>query len=874
MKNRKQAAKQAVKRNCSLKRTASKLGKVWMLACFCLFLSGCSSIIYNGNLKIEPYEPETVPPVWDEPEYEPDIMSFTEDGKPAFYILDGHESDPSQMAGFKLLDLIDGSITIYAYATPYHGSEESGLPGGQTTGKAIFKKNPDQGENGRAAAGDAANPEPIVTVLMAYHTDSETYQVFFCKVSNTKENKSTDLASMLSAQTETGVTANKVGEAYFLYHAGIGYLFSKDGQQLSEQNLTEVLNENILRYQAGSKNSVTISDVIMDVDQRIYVPMVIENANIGSYDDLTEKDLANEDGKVRKVICCCFHLNAGKDNEPPVFFTSLNANAEKQEALWCESAEKGEHRLSINEVKQIYPDQFHTFYLNQTLALQLCGFSPRESNWLSWYWIWQTKQRKNPTAIEPYNANQFTDPWSVVMAYNSKIKKYYYIKNPHGKKINYSDYSNSFLHYINILANYGASGNWFDSMEPVKKTISRTYTTVESETDENGAVTETTVEHEEEAQITVEYRLHMKAGTELFSSVDWWTSNIMAPGTNGLIHYGTNEGEKTSFFIYSFSEQNAGNSSGFSSSNIPQKQILGESLPGYALTAGSIDFPGGECVALFTSKGIAILKILTGREHQHSELEQYFIPYSNLDFRKNRSGNPDQYGTQSLAFDGKMILFFSLYNGVVMIHPDTLESVQLDTGAYYAAFLQPSGDYAVIGFRTSENVAKCTPADLSKARIYSISLDTGDAALQIVKSRLKQDPTLRDEIASGKQGDEFIEKWKLSAYKKEISAYFSSLREEKRKQEQGIADFFRLTGLKENQEIKAELLNCHYLSSIEDLIVKYITKNSLDSIQPQQKEQSRYEILSELKRRRGLSNEEWNTRIQNIISQIHAYTDE
>lgn len=883
----KQAIKRALRRKGCKKRTGRDLGIACVLAWLCLFFTGCSSIIYNGNLKIEPYEPETVPPVRDEPDYKPEIQTFIQDGKPAFYILDGHEPDPNEMTGFKLLDLIDGTTTIYAYTTPYRGSGDSGLPGGQPTGKAVFKEklepeenleadsekfteemlNWDEEEIAKHFSKDSSKSKPMVTVLMAYDTESETYQVFFCKVSKPTEGSSGDLASMLAAQTEAGVTANKAGENYFLYHAGIGYVFSKEGRLLTEQNLTEVLNENILRYKAGNKNSVTISDVIMDVDQRIYVPMVIEEADIGTYEDLTEEDLAAADGKIRKVICCCFHLNAGKNNEPPVFFKSLNENAEKQETLWCESAEEGEGRLSIEQVKELYPDQYGAFFLNQALALQLCGFSTNTHQLV----LWSFGKKENPTLIEPYNVYQFKEPLSVVMAYNPNIKKYYYIKNPQEMKINYSDYKDSFQHYLGILFYYGVSGDWLDSVEPLKKTIRRTYTTTETETGEDGTVTEVTVEHEEEAQITVEYQLYMKEGTELFSSVDWWTSYITAPGASGLIHYGTNENEEKSFFIYNFTEQNTAQASGSGGKNLAQKQFLGENLNGYAISAGSIVLPDGECVMLFTSKGIAILKLRIGQDQKFKGMEQYFIPYTSLDFRKHTNETPDQYGTHNLSFNGEMILFFSLYNGIVMIHPDTLEASQLDTGAYYAAFLQDSGNYSVIGFRAPENVAKCTAADLPKARIYSIELNTKESALQIVKGKLEQDPSLRDEIASGKQGNELIEKWKLSAYQKEISAYFNSLREEKKRQEQGMKEFFRLTGLKESQEIKTELLNCRYPSSIEELIVTYIRK---DKLVDEAENKSQYAILSELKRRRRLSNEEWNARIQYILSQIQAGTDE
>ena len=92
------------------------------LAATCVFLTGCHSILYDGNLHFKSYEPETVPLLYDEVSNEVNTSSreldadrFNVDGTDAFFILPCHENDPGVITDFKVLDYTDAGTFIYAY---------------------------------------------------------------------------------------------------------------------------------------------------------------------------------------------------------------------------------------------------------------------------------------------------------------------------------------------------------------------------------------------------------------------------------------------------------------------------------------------------------------------------------------------------------------------------------------------------------------------------------------------------------------------------------------------------------------------------------------------------------------------------------------
>ncbi len=92
------------------------------LAATCVFLTGCHSILYDGNLHFKSYEPETVPLLYDEvsdkmdsSNRELDADRFNVDGTDAFFILPCHENDPGVITDFKVLDYTDAGTFIYAY---------------------------------------------------------------------------------------------------------------------------------------------------------------------------------------------------------------------------------------------------------------------------------------------------------------------------------------------------------------------------------------------------------------------------------------------------------------------------------------------------------------------------------------------------------------------------------------------------------------------------------------------------------------------------------------------------------------------------------------------------------------------------------------
>ncbi len=104
------------------------------LAATCVFLTGCHSILYDGNLHFKSYEPETVPLIYDEVSNKVDTSNqelnaerFNIEGTDAFFILPCHKSDPDEIVDFKLLDYTNAGTFIYAYISEFEpGVDRSG----------------------------------------------------------------------------------------------------------------------------------------------------------------------------------------------------------------------------------------------------------------------------------------------------------------------------------------------------------------------------------------------------------------------------------------------------------------------------------------------------------------------------------------------------------------------------------------------------------------------------------------------------------------------------------------------------------------------------------------------------------------------------
>ena len=70
-----------------------------------------------------------------------DLKNIWHCGTNAFYILPEHKPAPDNIVNFKLLDLIDGTTTIYAYQAYYNGTDEDGLTSEKTRTAAADYKN-------------------------------------------------------------------------------------------------------------------------------------------------------------------------------------------------------------------------------------------------------------------------------------------------------------------------------------------------------------------------------------------------------------------------------------------------------------------------------------------------------------------------------------------------------------------------------------------------------------------------------------------------------------------------------------------------------------------------------------------------------------
>lgn len=378
---------------------------VALVSCLILIftaLTGCSSILQsNGKISTTAETVKgvnvTPTPYMDAQETEDlsdeDLKKYGIDGTNAFYILPEHKPAPDNIVNFKLLDLIDGTTTIYAYQAYYNGTDEDGLTSEKTGTAAADYKN--------YAGGSVIDPKTVtktVTVIMSYNTQTRQYNVFNSVVcayggavvadanSNSGDSSAAELQNKIDNQVEKPTTiefttlfnfdnvdytiktpggskssatqssgtvastaqtnsgneldmfyAQKVingsSLTYLLYINGIAYVFDSKGQQIQKKNI--ILQINKINEKYGTDNTISLSNIVMDKNFYLYLIFDIEKK--GVVDDSTEEsDIDDSNSSVCQIVLKIFMLTVGDDGK--TYFVSNNANYDDQIKDWQETA--------------------------------------------------------------------------------------------------------------------------------------------------------------------------------------------------------------------------------------------------------------------------------------------------------------------------------------------------------------------------------------------------------------------------------------------------------------------------------------------------------------------------------------------------------
>ncbi|MDO4265441.1 MAG: hypothetical protein Q4C63_03125 [Eubacteriales bacterium] len=350
-----------------------------LLIMSCAFLTGCNSIIYNGNLHFKSFEPETVPGVSDyisgklyETSAAEDYARYEIAGTNAFYILPEHENRPDEMLDFKVLDYTEDGSFIYAYLTPAYKITSNGLADG--TGREGRAPEERVMTNGGTSTKNAL-------VLMSYTPETRAYKVFYSAADSvsshripTDEEKASGESAAAGAAEQSLMTNRLVKVShYFIFHNNIAYVYDQKGNELLHHDYSTVISQEIDRLkqkarEALKKNheddeveeslnsaSAGISDVVMDGNHYVYIPITVElpeTGDTGSTDsgdddfDVEEEELAQT---VYSSVVSCYDMDiGGRDN--PVRFVSYNQVFDRQVEIWKSYGDKSIFEAMINLV--------------------------------------------------------------------------------------------------------------------------------------------------------------------------------------------------------------------------------------------------------------------------------------------------------------------------------------------------------------------------------------------------------------------------------------------------------------------------------------------------------------------------------------------
>lgn len=910
-----------------MKKKGNRFAAFVLLASLCL--SGCKSIILDADLDKATVEMVTVPAGTETvPDYsllEADEAMATEkyaiSGQDAFYILPAHRPAPDNILDFQILDLTDGTTTIYAYQAMYQSEDTSGLGGAPEEGSAADTQN---------AVGTAiTDTEEMATILMAFNMETKQYRVFFHQVlpldksvvktwdENSESTDSFAVEDQISSSQEQekgSFFAHRLegGDRYFFYLNGVGYVFNGQGEILYQKDINDLLDYKISQY-GGEGAAITISNVVMDTNYFMYVTMNIEKKDAEITEDTEESDLEDEDSGVTQMLYYCIEYNIGEPESPSEeeerYFISRNANYDNQVQEWME-ADGGSFDLgemdgepdmddihdavpSAESIQEDIPDQFETYRFSEPdLNMELYFFCPFYKN--DWFWQhgWFLKILENGT-ISPYIG------YGVLYgAFPSNMADSFYVdREDKGYVVMYRD-SAGRTNYC--LVDYD---RYPEAQTSNVRQFSRTYEVVWHEKEdtsegENSSADSSThsMTIQEIGYFTESYEIRFRGDTYITWSEDIYSSDMIArsPGS-GVLRYGTenteeDEEKQTSFFRWMLA-----NSGGFSASGVQgaaQNAVLyisgqqaflvavttagltiyqspegGGSLggDGYFVPASQINFG-----AAIDSGGV-------------DELNQINLPESDTD----SSGTDQMLSVSAMAgidlYTGNTLLIRKengnnyLYlagvdNGLIKYNISAEEGSlgqggQLSPYPYYAIWEGPQGaDYLYgIGFQSSEYAYSET--DICCAKLYRIPLHDADAASNLVVSALNQDNELKTQVLSG--GTDAIQTWNTmlshlgigDSDLSKVNLYREFLLEGDLKKENAVLRFYELAALppsRRTEVVREQILACRYPEELEDLILE-LNGDSLEE---------EWRRLSRIMENAGLTQEEWTAELNDIAFRL------
>lgn len=369
-----------------------------VLAVSCVFFTGCNSIIYNGNLHFQSFEPETLPPL---PELEPeigkkiqdssqemDLEKYKVEGTDAFYILPDHENRPDQITDFKVLGYTDEGRFVYAYLTPYYGNHESGAADENLEGTAPEERVVSTGKNSSME----------VLVLMSYDPASRGYKVFYSSVrqksqTQTVVNKEGGDGEEISGSVENStVMAGKLvkNQVYYIFNNNTIYIFDGQGNQLARKDHGVTVSQEAARLKdkakklwAGKKPAnlidqaeVSVSDMIMDGQGYVYISVTVELPDEDGDDGGGDLEEDEDEDQVAQTtftsVVACYDLDIGGDSW--IEFVSDNENWDNQVEYWKSCGGEFDSRYEMRKHMEYTMDEIKKGNIDKALADQFTAF--------------------------------------------------------------------------------------------------------------------------------------------------------------------------------------------------------------------------------------------------------------------------------------------------------------------------------------------------------------------------------------------------------------------------------------------------------------------------------------------------------------------
>lgn len=354
------------------------MGKMWKkrglclalgISIMCSALSGCGgSIIRDASLNYTLYKVEPlkdIPNASDNKAFnkdEIDLRKYQVGGTDAFYILPVHRPAPDNILKFQVLDVIDGTTTIYAYQALIDDSEPawietpdqnqsfffwnsfrsnpkydwSGLSGTPKSGKAVDTLN----YKGQGWPGS----KKTVSVLMSYNVVTKEYKVFQSftapldkTMARKLDEKGTQTYGVSASASDEiyGFVAQKLAadkKRYFFYINSMAYVYDEKGNMTYKKDVAQILQENKEKYGNRDKNgnlnsSISLLNIVMDKDYFMYMTMMLQSKNTKVDENATEEQLENEGADLKQIQYTFFETSMGAASSN--YFISENLNYQK-----------------------------------------------------------------------------------------------------------------------------------------------------------------------------------------------------------------------------------------------------------------------------------------------------------------------------------------------------------------------------------------------------------------------------------------------------------------------------------------------------------------------------------------------------------------